>query len=99
MLVEQLRRGDLGAAAGLLDAPVRYGEGIEGRALQTRQAVIGDEPAPLLAAPLVAEERVLGLLTLVGDRGAGRSAATTPSASAPSSARAPSRSRTPACTG
>ena len=67
VLVEQLRRGDLGAAAGLLDAPVRYGEGIEGRALQTRQAVIGDEPAPLLAAPLVAEERVLGLLTLVGD--------------------------------
>jgi diguanylate cyclase (GGDEF)-like protein len=66
VLVEQLRRGDLGAAAGLLDAPVRYGEGIEGRALQTRQAVIGDEPAPLLAAPLVAEERVLGLLTLVG---------------------------------
>ena len=46
---------------------MRYGEGIEGRALQTRQAVIGDEPAPLLAAPLVAEERVLGLLTLVGD--------------------------------
>ena len=74
MLVEQLRRGDLGAAAGLLDAPVRYGEGIEGRALQTRQAVIGDEPAPLLAAPLVAEERVLGLLTLVGnpDRPFGR---------------------------
>ncbi len=67
VLVEQLRRGELGAAAGLLDAPVRYGEGIEGRALQTRQAVIGDEPAPLLAAPLVAEERVLGLLTLVGD--------------------------------
>ena len=67
VLVEQLRRGDLGAAAGLLDAPVRYGEGIEGRALQTRQAAIGDEPAPLLAAPLVAEERVLGLLTLVGD--------------------------------
>ena len=74
VLVEQLRRGDLGAAAGLLDAPVRYGEGIEGRALQTRQAVIGDEPAPLLAAPLVAEERVLGLLTLVGnpDRPFGR---------------------------
>ncbi len=67
VLVEQLRRGELGAAAGLLDAPVRYGEGIEGRALQTRQAVIGDEPMPLLAAPLVAEERVLGLLTLVGD--------------------------------
>ncbi len=63
-----------GAAAGLLDAPVRYGEGIEGRALQTRQAVIGDEPVPLLAAPLVAEERVLGLLTLVGnpDRPFGR---------------------------
>jgi diguanylate cyclase (GGDEF)-like protein len=74
VLVEQLRRGELGAAAGLLDAPVRYGEGIEGRALQTRQAVIGDEPAPLLAAPLVAEERVLGLLTLVGnpDRPFGR---------------------------
>jgi diguanylate cyclase (GGDEF)-like protein len=74
VLVEQLRRGDLGAAARLLDAPVRYGEGIEGRALQTRQAVIGDEPAPLLAAPLVAEERVLGLLTLVGnpDRPFGR---------------------------
>ena len=74
VLVEQLRRGDLGAAAGLLDAPVRYGEGIEGRALQTRQAVIGEEPAPLLAAPLVAEERVLGLLTLVGnpDRPFGR---------------------------
>jgi diguanylate cyclase (GGDEF)-like protein len=68
VLVEQLRRGELGAAAGLLDQPVRYGEGIEGRALQTRQAVIGDEPVPLLAAPLVAEERVLGLLTLVGDR-------------------------------
>ena len=67
VLVEQLRRGELGAAAGLLDSPVRYGEGIEGRALQTRQAVIGDEPVPLLAAPLVAEERVLGLLTLVGD--------------------------------
>ena len=67
VLVEQLRRGELGAAAGLLDAPVRYGEGIEGRALQTRQAVIGEEPVPLLAAPLVAEERVLGLLTLVGD--------------------------------
>lgn len=67
VLVEQLRRGELGSAAGLLDAPVRYGEGIEGRALQTRQAVIGDEPMPLLAAPLVAEERVLGLLTLVGD--------------------------------
>jgi diguanylate cyclase (GGDEF)-like protein len=66
VLVEQLRRGDLGLAAGLLDAPVRYGEGIEGRALQSRQAVIGDEPVPLLAAPLVAEERVLGLLTLVG---------------------------------
>ena len=74
VLVEQLRRGELGAAAGLLDQPVRYGEGIEGRALQTRQAVIGDEPAPLLAAPLVAEERVLGLLTLVGnaDRPFGR---------------------------
>jgi diguanylate cyclase (GGDEF)-like protein len=67
VLVEHLRRGELGLAAGLLDAPVRYGEGIEGRALQTRQAVIGDEPVPLLAAPLVAEERVLGLLTLVGD--------------------------------
>ena len=67
VLVEQLRRGDLGLAAGLLDAPVRYGEGIEGRALQSRQAVIGDEPVPLLAAPLVAEERVLGLLTLVGN--------------------------------
>jgi diguanylate cyclase (GGDEF)-like protein len=74
VLVEQLRRGELGPAAGLLDAPVRYGEGIEGRALQTRQAVIGDEPVPLLAAPLVAEERVLGLLTLVGsaDRPFGR---------------------------
>jgi diguanylate cyclase (GGDEF)-like protein len=74
VLVEQLRRGELGAAAGLLDAPVRYGEGIEGRALQTRQAVIGEEPVPLLAAPLVAEERVLGLLTLVGnpDRPFGR---------------------------
>jgi diguanylate cyclase (GGDEF)-like protein len=74
VLVEQLRRGELGAAAGLLDQPVRYGEGIEGRALQTRQAVIGDEPVPLLAAPLVAEERVLGLLTLVGstDRPFGR---------------------------
>jgi diguanylate cyclase (GGDEF)-like protein len=74
VLVEQLRRGELGLAAGLLDAPVRYGEGIEGRALQTRQAVIGDEPVPLLAAPLVAEERVLGLLTLVGnaDRPFGR---------------------------
>jgi diguanylate cyclase (GGDEF)-like protein len=74
VLVEQLRRGELGLASGLLDAPVRYGEGIEGRALQTRQAVIGDEPVPLLAAPLVAEERVLGLLTLVGsaDRPFGR---------------------------
>jgi diguanylate cyclase (GGDEF)-like protein len=74
VLVEQLRRGELGAAAGLLDQPVRYGEGIEGRALQTRQAVIGEEPVPLLAAPLVAEERVLGLLTLVGnpDRPFGR---------------------------
>jgi diguanylate cyclase (GGDEF)-like protein len=74
VLVEQLRRGELGAAAGLLDAPVRYGEGLEGRALQTRQAVIGDEPVPLLVAPLVAEERVLGLLTLVGhpDRPFGR---------------------------
>jgi diguanylate cyclase (GGDEF)-like protein len=74
VLVEQLRRGELGAAAGLLDQPVRYGDGIEGRALQTRQAVIGDEPVPLLAAPLVAEERVLGLLTLVGgaDRPFGR---------------------------
>ncbi len=74
VLVEQLRRGELGAAAGLLDQPVRYGDGIEGRALQTRQAVIGEEPVPLLAAPLVAEERVLGLLTLVGsaDRPFGR---------------------------
>jgi diguanylate cyclase (GGDEF)-like protein len=36
--------------------------------------VIGEEPVPLLAAPLVAEERVLGLLTLVGnpDRPFGR---------------------------
>jgi HAMP domain-containing protein len=97
VLVEQLRRGELGLAAGLLDSPVRYGEGIEGRALQTRQAVIGDEPVPLLAAPLVAEERVLGLLTLVGDpeRPFGRDDAERVG----SSGRAPWRSRTRACTG
>ena len=65
VLVEQLRRGEVGAAGPLLDAPVHHGEGVEGRALQTSTATIVDDPAAVLAAPLVAEERVLGLLTLV----------------------------------
>lgn len=65
VLVEQLRRGEVGAAGPMLDAPVHHGEGVEGRALQTSTATIVDDPAAVLAAPLVAEERVLGLLTLV----------------------------------
>ena len=69
VLVEQLRRGDVGAAALLLDAPVHFGEGVEGRALQSSAATIVDAPAAVLAAPLVAEERVLGLLTLVRPSG------------------------------
>ena len=65
VLVEQLRRGEVGAAGPMLDAPVHFGEGVEGRALQTSTATIVDDPAAVLAAPLVAEERVLGLLTLI----------------------------------
>ncbi len=65
VLVEQLRRGEVGAVGPMLDAPVHHGEGVEGRALQTSTATIVDDPAAVLAAPLVAEERVLGLLTLV----------------------------------
>ena len=68
-LVEQLRRGSVGEASQLLDAPVRFGDGVEGRALQASGATREDAPVPILAAPLVAEERVLGLLTLVRPEG------------------------------
>ncbi len=64
-LVEQLRLGSTDDAASVLDAPVRAGEGVEGRALQTLLPTYADEPVPALCAPLVAEQTVLGLITLV----------------------------------
>jgi diguanylate cyclase (GGDEF)-like protein len=64
-LVEQLRLGSTDNAASVLDAPVRAGEGVEGRALQTLLPTYADEPVPALCAPLIAEQTVLGLITLV----------------------------------
>jgi diguanylate cyclase (GGDEF)-like protein len=71
VLVEQLRAGDTDGAAGLLDAESRAPDGTEGRALQDLTPVIGSEPVDALAAPLVTEASVLGLLTLVGPDGGG----------------------------
>jgi len=65
VLVEQLRAGETETAALLLDAETRAPEGVEGRALQELTPVIGDDPVESLAAPLVTEASVLGLLTLV----------------------------------
>jgi diguanylate cyclase (GGDEF)-like protein len=64
-LVEQLRLGNTDNAASVLDAPVRAGEGVEGRALQTLLPTYADEPVSALCAPLIAEQTVLGLITLV----------------------------------
>ena len=65
VLVEQLRAGETEGAAVLLDSEVRAPDGVEGRALQELTPMIGDEPVHALAAPLVTEASVLGLLTLV----------------------------------
>jgi diguanylate cyclase (GGDEF)-like protein len=65
VLVEQLRAGETESAATLLDADARAPDGVEGRALQELTPVIGDDPVESLAAPLVTEASVLGLLTLV----------------------------------
>jgi diguanylate cyclase (GGDEF)-like protein len=65
VLVEQLRAGETDGAALLLDTEVRAPDGVEGRALQELTPMIGDEPVHALAAPLVTEASVLGLLTLV----------------------------------
>ena len=65
VLVEQLRAGETESAALLLDAEARAPDGVEGRALQELTPVIGDDPVEALAAPLVTEASVLGLLTLV----------------------------------
>jgi diguanylate cyclase (GGDEF)-like protein len=66
VLVEQLRAGETETAAPLLDVEARAPDGTEGRALQDLTPVIGSEPVDALAAPLVTEASVLGLLTLVG---------------------------------
>jgi diguanylate cyclase (GGDEF)-like protein len=66
VLVEQLRAGETEGAAVLLDSEARAPDGVEGRALQELTPMIGDEPVHALAAPLVTEASVLGLLTLVG---------------------------------
>jgi diguanylate cyclase (GGDEF)-like protein len=66
VLVEQLRAGETEGAAVLLDSETRAPDGVEGRALQELTPMIGDEPVHALAAPLVTEASVLGLLTLVG---------------------------------
>jgi len=65
VLVEQLRAGETESAALLLDAEARAPDGVEGRALQELTPVIGDDPVESLAAALVTEASVLGLLTLV----------------------------------
>ena len=65
VLVEQLRAGETEGAAVLLDTEARAPDGVEGRALQELTPMIGDEPVHALAAPLVTEASVLGLLTLV----------------------------------
>jgi diguanylate cyclase (GGDEF)-like protein len=65
VLVEQLRAGETEGAAVLLDTEVRPPDGVEGRALQELTPMIGDDPIHALAAPLVTEASVLGLLTLV----------------------------------
>jgi diguanylate cyclase (GGDEF)-like protein len=65
VLVEQLRAGDTESAALLLDVDPRPPDGVESRALQELTPVIGDDPVASLAAPLVTEASVLGLLTLV----------------------------------
>ena len=65
VLVEQLRAGETEGAAALLDSEVRAPDGVEGRALQELTPMIGGEPVHALAAPLVTEASVLGLLTLV----------------------------------
>jgi diguanylate cyclase (GGDEF)-like protein len=66
LLVEQLRLGDTQDAAAVLDAPLRLGEGVEGRALQSLVPQIASEPVAALCAPLLTERTVLGLITLVG---------------------------------
>jgi diguanylate cyclase (GGDEF)-like protein len=66
LLVEQLRLGDTQEAAAVLDAPLRLGEGVEGRALQSLVPQIASEPVAALCAPLLTERTVLGLITLVG---------------------------------
>ncbi len=65
VLVEQLRAGETESAAAILDADGRVPDGVEARALQELTPVIGDDPVESLAAPLVTEASVLGLLTLV----------------------------------
>jgi diguanylate cyclase (GGDEF)-like protein len=69
LLVEQLRMGRTDAAGPVLDAPLRLGEGVEGRALQSLYPTAADEPVPALCAPLLTERTVLGLLTLVEPAG------------------------------
>jgi diguanylate cyclase (GGDEF)-like protein len=69
VLVEQLRAGETESAAPLLDVETRAPEGVEGRALQDLTPVIGSDPIDALAAPLVTEASVLGLLTLVAPDG------------------------------
>jgi diguanylate cyclase (GGDEF)-like protein len=71
VLVEQLRAGETDGAAEMLDAESRPPDGTEGRALQDLTPVIGAEPVDALAAPLVTEASVLGLLTLVAPDGGG----------------------------
>jgi diguanylate cyclase (GGDEF)-like protein len=69
VLVEQLRAGETEGAASLLDVEARAPDGTEGRALQDLTPVIGSDPVDALAAPLVTEASVLGLLTLVAPEG------------------------------
>ena len=65
-LAEALRTGDLSAAADDLPASPRPGQGFEGAVLlDTRPHRSEDTPA-LLCAPLVVDDRLLGIVTLVG---------------------------------
>ena len=99
VLVEQLRRGDLGAAAG----PARRARALRRghRGPRTADAAGRDRRRAGAAAGGAARGRGARARAAHAGRRArsGRSGATTPSASARSSGRAPSRSRTPACTG
>jgi diguanylate cyclase (GGDEF)-like protein len=65
-LVEHRRLGTASEAGpGLLPVRVAYGEGVEGRALQSMGPEITSEPAPALSVPLQSTQAVIGLLTLI----------------------------------